>query len=202
MNRRRSFGAQRASVSASRQFVDEAVADLPSAVRESAVLMISELATNAVVHATTGFEVSVTRAESAVRVEVTDAGSGQPTLRSPSSRDPHGRGLQIVKELSDAWGTSEGPDHSGKTVWFEILVDPTPVTDGEDSRPRSRPKAQAGTPGLTTEAPALRSTEQAGRSEDGRSTLSAAPTGYRKRRRIKRRAVRIRRRLVTLARRP
>ena len=69
MTVRRSFGLDRASVGASRKFVAETLADVPEDIRESAVLMMSELATNAVVHALTGFEVCIERSSTQVRVD-------------------------------------------------------------------------------------------------------------------------------------
>jgi hypothetical protein len=124
MSVKRQFGGDRTSAAAGRQFVCDATADLPSEIREQLVLMVSELATNSLVHAATGFEICIDRFDSRIRVEVTDVGGGQPALRSPGSREPHGRGLQIVKALSDSWGTSQMSDRVGKTVWFELGIDP------------------------------------------------------------------------------
>jgi anti-sigma regulatory factor (Ser/Thr protein kinase) len=129
---RRSFGPDRTSVAASRRFVVDALNDLPDDIRESAELMMSELATNAVVHAGTGFEVRIERTATFLRVDVTDVGHGEPRLRSPSVSEPHGRGLQIVKQLSDQWGSIEDPDHSGKTVWYLVRLDPGSISEREE----------------------------------------------------------------------
>ncbi len=105
--------------------------------------MMSELATNAIVHAATGFEVSIDRSADWLRIAVTDVGGGEPELQSPSSSDPHGRGLQIVKELSDEWGMIDNEDHSGKTVWCAVRLDRTgpsedmATTTSEDARGRT-----------------------------------------------------------------
>jgi anti-sigma regulatory factor (Ser/Thr protein kinase) len=120
----RQFGSDRTSAAAGRQFVCDATADLPSEIREQIALMVSELATNSLVHAVTGFEIRIDRSDARIRVEVTDLGGGQPTLRSPGSHEPHGRGLQIVKALSDSWGSSQMSERVGKTVWFELGIDP------------------------------------------------------------------------------
>ena len=64
MTLRRSFSVDPTSVAASRRFVGDALTDLPSDIQEAAVLMVSELATNAIVHATTGFEVTIDRTKS------------------------------------------------------------------------------------------------------------------------------------------
>jgi hypothetical protein len=120
------FDARPVSVSKSRRFAEEATADLAPDVREAIVLMVSELATNALVHATSGFEVKIERDATTVRTTVTDNGEGTPNLSFPSDTEPHGRGLQVVQELSDDWGTLDDPDAPGKAVWFSVDVSPEP----------------------------------------------------------------------------
>jgi two-component sensor histidine kinase len=71
-------------------------------------LLVSELATNAVLHARTSFAVRVTMTAKAIRVSVTDHSFLHPT----------GRGLHLVDSLSDRWGVLLEPP--GKTVWFEL----------------------------------------------------------------------------------
>src|SRR3974390_2563378 len=116
-------GANR-QVTLGRQFVGDSLVDLPTGVQEVVVLMVSELTTNPIVHAVTGFEVSVARTDSSLRVEVTDLGGGKPELRTPSAAEPRGRGLQIVKALSDRWGVIEMTGKRGKTVWFAVRLNP------------------------------------------------------------------------------
>jgi hypothetical protein len=53
-----------------------------------------------------------------VRVLVSDAGGGVPTVGHPEPTAPSGRGLALVEALSTDWGTDSRPD--GKTVWFEV----------------------------------------------------------------------------------
>lgn len=103
-----------------RRFVARLVADLPGELRDAVRLMVSELATNALVHASSAFDVAVDRSDNAVTVSVTDRGAGTLAMQSPTSSEPHGRGLQIVEALSDAWGTSSSVD--GKTVWFTMSL--------------------------------------------------------------------------------
>lgn len=116
------FDARPTSVSKSRRFVEEVTADLAPEFREAIVLMVSELATNALVHATSGFEVRIERDATAVRTTVTDSGEGSPSLSNPDNTDPHGRGLLVVQELSDEWGTTVDPDTPGKSIWFSLDV--------------------------------------------------------------------------------
>lgn len=102
-----------------RRFVTQNISDLPRELQDSVSLMVSELATNALVHASSGFDVSVDRSVASVTISVTDRGDGTPAIQSPSSSEPHGRGLRIVETLSDDWGISAAAE-TGKTVWFRI----------------------------------------------------------------------------------
>jgi two-component sensor histidine kinase len=110
------------SVAAARRFAADAVSDLPSEPRESIVLMVSELATNALLHAASTFELRIEQDSSSVTVVVTDEGGGTPRLRTPDSNQPHGRGLQVVSALATAWGTDDGGGEIGKSVWFRVDV--------------------------------------------------------------------------------
>ena len=123
------FVAADESVGAARTFVAGMMVDAPADVRDSVALMVSELATNALVHAAGGFEVSVERSDGTVFVSVSDRGEGTPVLQAPPSSEPHGRGLRIVDQLADDWGISPLPDgdRRGKTVWFRLALHPTDV---------------------------------------------------------------------------
>jgi hypothetical protein len=96
------------------------LADAPSEVQASIETMVSELATNAFIHGGSGFEVTIERTRAFIRVEVSDEGTGAPALQSPTPSELHGRGLQIVTQLSNEWGISREPEHAGKTVWFKV----------------------------------------------------------------------------------
>ncbi|MDQ1361545.1 MAG: hypothetical protein QOJ44_1922 [Acidimicrobiaceae bacterium] len=120
MRMQRHLAGVPASVAQARRFAIEALGDLPGDIVNDVAVMVSELATNALVHAATSFTVSVDRRERMVHVEVTDVGSGIPTRRSPGETEAHGRGLAIVEELSDQWGTSHPAGDIGKSVWFTI----------------------------------------------------------------------------------
>jgi anti-sigma regulatory factor (Ser/Thr protein kinase) len=119
MKTSQSFAASQESVGAARRFVSELITDLTPELQDAVILMVSELATNALVHAASGFQLTIDRTKTRLRVSVADLGAGVPSLQSPPSRQPHGRGLRIVEELSDEWGTSEAPK-KGKTVWFTL----------------------------------------------------------------------------------
>ncbi len=87
---------------------------------DDAQLVISELATNAVIHAGTPFAVGVRYDGSCVRISVHDWSSTQPIMRDGNPSAPSGRGLRLVAMVSRAWGVEYGPD--GKTVWAELPV--------------------------------------------------------------------------------
>jgi anti-sigma regulatory factor (Ser/Thr protein kinase) len=116
----RIFAGVLASVTSARRFVVEALGGTPKPLLEAIELMVSELASNCVLHTAAEFEVCIVRGERTVRVEVTDTGRGLPVLRQPAAADLRGRGLVIVKELADEWGIVHQVGHSGKMVWFAI----------------------------------------------------------------------------------
>jgi signal transduction histidine kinase len=81
------------------------------------LVVTSELATNALKHAETGFEVSVTVEEDAVRIEVQD-GAGAMGIATDIARDTGGFGLRLVESLTAEWGVEiRGED---KAVWVRI----------------------------------------------------------------------------------
>lgn len=80
--------------------------------------IVSEIVTNAILHARTPFRVRVSRNGAAIRVDVSDASTEMPMRRPYDLSEVTGRGLHIVDRLSDRWGVSKLPQ--GKTVWFEL----------------------------------------------------------------------------------
>ena len=87
-------------------------------VAEAVTLLVSELATNAVVHAGSDFTVAVSARPDAVRVEVGDASPVAPARREPGTAAFGGRGLLLVDAIASAWGTE--PLGDGKVVWAEL----------------------------------------------------------------------------------
>jgi anti-sigma regulatory factor (Ser/Thr protein kinase) len=115
------FEPMRDAVPRARRFVLSEVQDLPLEKQEVIAVMVSELASNAVVHAGTDFYVTVNRAPNSVRVEVRDLGPGFPEPNVPPPTDElHGRGLFIIKALADEWGITDS--FAGKQVWFEMRI--------------------------------------------------------------------------------
>jgi anti-sigma regulatory factor (Ser/Thr protein kinase) len=140
MKRGREFPFDVTSVAAARRFAGQALGDVPPEVFDAVALMVSELATNSIRHAKTGFHLSITTAPQSVRVEVTDVGAGVPTVRSPGPTDPTGRGLKIVEAFSDDWGVEYGVPRD-KTVWFKLAWAAGPTCR---ERPRSARRSYAG----------------------------------------------------------
>jgi len=118
----RRFPNSPTSVTQARRFVAGHLEDAPTEVVETVAVMTSELATNSIRHAATDFEVGVNRTRDEIRVEVTDAGAGVPTVMSPDPSQPSGRGLFIVEKLADDWGVNTPSGQAGKTVWFSVSL--------------------------------------------------------------------------------
>jgi serine/threonine-protein kinase RsbW len=88
---------------------------------DTAVLLISELVTNAVLHARTGGSGLALYLENHgawLRIEVHDADVRGPEPRLPDVLDESGFGYVIVNALADAWGVRETA--AGKAVWAEL----------------------------------------------------------------------------------
>jgi anti-sigma regulatory factor (Ser/Thr protein kinase) len=119
----RAFGNAPSAVSEARRYVVAELEDVPRSVVDEIAVMVSELATNCVRHSDSEFRVRVEHDARRVRIEVTDRGAGMPTVRVPPVSEPTGRGLRIVRELSDSFGVRPLPDPPGKTVWFVVNLD-------------------------------------------------------------------------------
>ena len=84
-------------------------------------LLTSELASNAVDHSITPFEVTVAIGDE-VRVEVLDANVTVPVRVDAAPDAERGRGLWVVDALASAWSVEPSPH--GKTVWFTVPAVP------------------------------------------------------------------------------
>ena len=137
MSATRTFSADPESVPAARRFVLGAVGRLPREIGESVALMVSELATNAILHGQTDFEIDVELTEESLLVAVTDGGRGSPEVQQPAVTEMHGRGLMIVQSLADEWGVTGVSGGIGKTVWFRLRLQSTAPTASGRGRPRA-----------------------------------------------------------------
>lgn len=107
---------------AARRFVSEALTawgDDEGDLTDTVTLLVSELVTNAVVHAGSDVEVMVRLTATAARVEVTDASTNGVAPRDATAEEDSGRGLALVGNLARRWGVRTAPG-GGKTVWFEV----------------------------------------------------------------------------------
>jgi anti-sigma regulatory factor (Ser/Thr protein kinase) len=94
---------------------------VPEQVIGAAVLCASELATNALLHAGTAARVQVDLSPERLLVAVSDSGTrGAVTRARTEALSSRGRGLGLIEQLSDAWGTD--PAVRGSTVWFEMAI--------------------------------------------------------------------------------
>ncbi|WP_030176388.1 ATP-binding protein [Streptomyces sp. NRRL S-813] len=99
-------------------------------VQDTAALLVSELVTNSLRHASGPIGVRLVRPPGlphVLLVEVSDPLPDPPRERPVRPEDESGRGLQLVASASRRWGTR--PDDTGKTVWFELAV-PAQAVDG------------------------------------------------------------------------
>lgn len=104
------------------------------ALEEPAELGVSELVTNAVLHARTDITLTVRAMPSGrVRIEVTDSSPLPVQSRPLGAGATTGRGLQLVTAGASAWGIDELPVGAGpgKTVWFELNEGAGEATAGE-----------------------------------------------------------------------
>ncbi|MBU6532137.1 ATP-binding protein [Streptomyces sp. NPDC057245] len=128
--RRLSFKDASGVVPLARDFTREALYAwgwLPSATAdqraaaEDVLLVVSELVTNACLHAEGPDELWITCERKVIRLEVSDRGTGQPAPRTPHRAGrPGGHGMFIVQRLCLDWGVVRTPGVAGKRVWAEL----------------------------------------------------------------------------------
>ncbi|HET8581702.1 MAG TPA: SpoIIE family protein phosphatase [Jatrophihabitans sp.] len=113
----RPMSADETSVAAAREFTATTLREWAVAeqVAEDAVLAVSELVTNAVVHGRPPVELRLHRTAEHVRIEVLDGSAVTPRELDATPEDEHGRGLRIVAALAEQWGSRRTDD--GKSVW-------------------------------------------------------------------------------------
>ncbi|MEU3661378.1 ATP-binding protein [Streptomyces sp. NPDC032940] len=119
------------SAGEARRFVRDVLDGVAPDAADTAQLLVSELVTNAVVHAHTEVEVRAWAADGRVHVHVSDRepGRGLVPHKGGTAYAGTGRGLAMVEEMASSHGVLVGEDH--KTVWFELWPDtPEPPTSG------------------------------------------------------------------------
>jgi len=83
-------------------------------------LLVTELVANVVTHVGAPMTLRVHRTATMMRVEIDDPSPEVPVVRHPGAADEHGRGVLLVDQLANSWGSE--PHDDGKTVWFELDV--------------------------------------------------------------------------------
>ncbi len=107
------------SAGLARRFIESTLAEWGcEALVDSARLVVSELASNAVGHGRASFDLRVILLPDRLCVEVTDDSDERLHRRRSEDYDISGRGIAIVENLADSWGVKDRP--VGKTVWFEL----------------------------------------------------------------------------------
>lgn len=114
-----------ASIASVRRFAVEACrAHGLDALVDTVALLVSEMATNALVHGAGQVQVQVqvraARNGRRLRVEVADQSPQMPVVRRPGLLSEGGRGLALVESLATDWGMQR--QDGGKAVWFELAA--------------------------------------------------------------------------------
>lgn len=117
--RARSFPPEIDSVRGARHFVTGLLLTGPDdALADDAAIVATELAANAVVHARSGFTLTVSRSPAAVRIAVRDGDPLASVPLGPPFDVSHGHGLSVVSQLASGWAVEPLPD--GKVVWADL----------------------------------------------------------------------------------
>ncbi len=115
--------ADPASVSRARRFVADALRDeVDDDLFDAAMVITSELTTNAMLHARTGFEVVIRFDETGLRLEVHDGNPRLPRRKRHSESSATGRGIVLVESLATVAGAEQTP--TGKVVWAVLTPMP------------------------------------------------------------------------------
>ena len=119
MEAEREFPATPESARAARRFVGDVLLDweLPQLI-EPAALLVSELVTNALLHARSDIDVKLRVADDNLRVEVHDSSPVLPRPRNYRPEAATGRGLHMLDWVATDWGVEA--DSTGKAMWFTI----------------------------------------------------------------------------------
>lgn len=113
------LGATTSAAREARRFVRGALSQVDGSLLDSVELLVSELVTNAVIHASTAPRLAVRLSPTTVRVEVHDDDPRLPAPLPPDDTRVGGRGLFIVDQVATRWAAEPSPS-GGKVVWFEL----------------------------------------------------------------------------------
>jgi anti-sigma regulatory factor (Ser/Thr protein kinase) len=121
-----------ASVGRARRLVRSALASAELDVdTDVALLLVSEVVTNAVLHARSDVLLELRPTSGRLWVGVTDESAAKPRVNSYTVEAATGRGMRLLDTLARTWGVDQGVD-GGKRVWFEVGRDQARRTNAFD----------------------------------------------------------------------
>ena len=136
----RTYPANESQIPVSRDAAGDTVADHPTFDAHTALLLLSELATNAVKHSRSpAFTVAMAlTSRGRLLVAVVDGGHGEskPHLREAGLADDGGRGLLLVEAFAHRWGAVR--EDGGMMVWFELAAEPDRAQEYASATPPPR----------------------------------------------------------------
>ncbi|CAN5764156.1 hypothetical protein BH23ACT12_BH23ACT12_18610 [soil metagenome] len=146
-----------------------------ASVADNAILMISELVTNAILHGGEGAVLTLMFNDLKIRAEVRDSNPAVPVVRRYSETATTGRGMVIVDALAATWGTFAVD--GGKIVWFELAIEGIePRTYLEDEQPAGgRAGSDAGSEFIHPAPESINGRSEEIRRPLGRLQLAGAP---------------------------
>jgi anti-sigma regulatory factor (Ser/Thr protein kinase) len=112
------LGHDFAMVSAARRVLRRWLHERGCTTTDDAVLVLSELVTNAMVHAGTGCTIEMQHDDDRLLLDVRDPSPTPPVIAVVRPHDTRGRGLRIVDAVAGAWGWE--PTVDGKRVWANL----------------------------------------------------------------------------------
>lgn len=125
------FASDSYAPGSARRELEEFAPDLPAGRMNEARILVTEIVTNSVLHASgSPIEFSLRLAPDHLVIEVTDGGGAtQPAIVAGGAEaaEPHGWGLRIVESLSESWGVRDALGR--RTVWCELRI----ADDGDGS---------------------------------------------------------------------
>jgi anti-sigma regulatory factor (Ser/Thr protein kinase) len=107
------------SVPLARRFARSELRESQSDV-DTVLLLVSEVVTNAVLHARSSIRLVVHDLDEVARVEVHDGSPVPPRMHHFHLVSGTGRGLRMLDQLAMTWGVDPDPRGTGKVVWFEV----------------------------------------------------------------------------------
>jgi two-component sensor histidine kinase len=104
---------------------------------DTPALLLTEVVTNAILHAKTTVSVRLFLHADRLRAEVDDASMQPPARRFPTQTATGGRGLLLLDRLASGWGHIVDAERGGKTVWFEVPIgEPDPLSGADRTEDR------------------------------------------------------------------